>query len=234
MPKLLQIPEENRDQWLRDYEYAYLERDLADLARLNDLQPFRTFQKLSALRSANLLNYSELARDSGISVDTAKRYLEYLRLSYQTYLLQPYYQNLTSSLVKTPKLYWIDLGIWRVLTGQITGTTGQTTETFVISEIIKWIKMFRPEIEPYFYRTQSGFEVDLLLQRGQDILGCEVKSSKSIAPKDYKALRQLGEKLKDRWLGGILIYNGNEIKKLCEPNVWAIPIRRLLGQSSGD
>lgn len=230
MPKLLQIPEQDRDKWLRDYEYTYLERDLSDLARLNDLQPFRTLQKLAALRSAQLLNYSELARDSSISVDTAKRFLEYLKISYQVFLLPPYYENLTSTLVKTPKIYWLDMGIWRVLTGQITGTTGQSIETLVISEILKWIKMFRPEIEAYFYRTHSGFEVDLLLQRGQEILGCEIKSSKKIVPKDFRALRQLGETLQDRWLGGLLVYNGDELKKLADPHIWAIPIRMLLGQ----
>ena len=77
MPALLPLSEEDRWKWLKDYVYTYLERDLSDLARLDDLVPFRTFQKLSALRSAQLLNYSELSRDAGLSVDTARRYLQY-------------------------------------------------------------------------------------------------------------------------------------------------------------
>ena len=105
MPALLPLSAEERWKWLRDYQFTYLERDLGDLARLDDLIPFRTFQKLAALRSARLLNYSELARDASLSVDTARRYLEYLRLSYQTVLLPPYYRNVTSSVIKTPKLY---------------------------------------------------------------------------------------------------------------------------------
>lgn len=79
MPALLHIPENERWKWLRDYEFTYLERDLSDIARLNDLEPFRKFQKLSALRSGRLLQYSEMARDTGVSVDTAKRYLEVAR-----------------------------------------------------------------------------------------------------------------------------------------------------------
>ncbi len=71
MPALLPFSDDERWKWLRDYEYTYLERDLGDLARLDDLQPFRTFQKLSALRSGQLLNFSEIARDASLSVDTA-------------------------------------------------------------------------------------------------------------------------------------------------------------------
>ena len=87
MPALLELSEDERWQWLKNDGYTYLERDLGDLARMDDLMPFRKFQRLSALRSSMLLNYSEIARDAGISVDTARRYLEYLRISYQTVLL---------------------------------------------------------------------------------------------------------------------------------------------------
>jgi predicted AAA+ superfamily ATPase len=133
MPALLPLSAEERWRWLKDYEYTYLERDLSDLARLDDLEPFRKFQKLSALRSGRLLNYSELARDASISVDTARRYLEYLKLSYQVILIQPYYKNLTSSAVKTPKLYWLDIGILRQLSGYRGEVPGEMYETMVVT-----------------------------------------------------------------------------------------------------
>lgn len=79
MPALLPLTHEERWKWLKDNQYTYLERDLSDLARLDDLEPFTKFQRLAALRSGMLLNHSELARDAGVSVDTARRYLEYLR-----------------------------------------------------------------------------------------------------------------------------------------------------------
>ena len=136
MPALLAVDrEEDRWKWLKDYEYTYLERDLSDLARLDDLNPFAKFQRLSALRSGRLINYSELARDASVSVDTARRYLEYLRLSYQVILLQPFYRNLTSSVVKTPKLYWLDVGIMRRLSGRREESGGEIYETMVASEI---------------------------------------------------------------------------------------------------
>jgi predicted AAA+ superfamily ATPase len=163
MPALLPLSGEERRKWLKDYEYTYLERDLADLARLDDLLPFRTFQKLSALRSANLLNYSEIARDAAISVDTARRYLEYLRLSYQTILLQPYHRNITSSTIKTPKLYWLDVGLMRQLSGFTGEASGQIYETMVVGELIKWTKTAQRDTEIYFYRTRSGLGLSRLL-----------------------------------------------------------------------
>jgi len=227
MPALLPLSTEDRWQWLKDYEYTHLERDLGDLARLDDLLPFRTFQKMSALRSGQLLNYSEIARDAGVSTDTARRYLEYLRLSYQTVLLQPYYKNITSSTVKTPKIYWLDIGLLRNLTGMRGEPTGSVYETMVVGEIIKWIKTMRRSIESYFYRTRSGLEVDLLLVTQKGIIGVEVKMRSSVAATDWRALKDIAERLGGDWLGGLVVYRGNQIKKVGEPEIWAVPSRRL-------
>ena len=227
MPALLPLSSEDRWQWLKDYEYTYLERDLGDLARLDDLLPFRTFQKLSALRSGQLLNYSEIARDAGVSADTARRYLEYLRLSYQTILVQPYYKNITSSLVKTPKLYWLDVGLLRHLTGIRVEVSGSLYETMVVGEVIKWIKTMRRDVEVYFYRTRSGREIDLLLVTQHGIIGVEIKARRSVAPTDWRALREIAGGLGGDWLGGLVIYRGSQIRKVSEPGIWAIPSRRL-------
>ncbi len=227
MPALLSLSTEDRWQWLKDYEYTYLERDLGDLARLDDLLPFRTFQKMSALRSGQLLNYSEIARDVGVSTDTARRYLEYLRLSYQTVLLQPYYKNITSSTVKTPKIYWLDIGLLRNLTGMRGEPTGSVYETMVVGEIIKWIKTMRRNIEVYFYRTRSGLEVDLLLVTHQGIIGVDVKMRSSVAATDWRALKDIAGRLGGDWLGGLVVYRGAQIKKVGEPKIWAVPSRRL-------
>ncbi len=102
MPGLLSLGDADRKTWLRSYQQTYLERDLGDLARLRDLHPFRTLQRLCMLRSGQLLSYSELARDAALAVSTTRRYLEYLRISYQAFLLPPYKRNLTSSTVKMP------------------------------------------------------------------------------------------------------------------------------------
>jgi predicted AAA+ superfamily ATPase len=227
MPALLPLTDDERWKWLQDYEYTYLERDLSDLARLDDLAPFTKFQRLSALRSGKLLNYSELSRDASVSVDTARRYLEYLRLSYQVMLLQPYYKNITSSVIKTPKLYWMDIGLLRRLSGQRGEFSGEVYETMVVNEIFKWIKTTQRNVEMFFYRTRSGLELDLLLSAENGFIGIEIKGRESIVPSDYRPMKEIASALKKKWLGGIVIYKGDEIKKLSEPEIWAAPSRRL-------
>lgn len=228
MPALISLEkEEDKKMWLKDYQYTYLERDLAYLARLEYLEPFRKFQKILALRSGNILNYSDLARDSGISVDTARRYFEYLRISYQTIFLQPYYRNITSSVIKTPKIYLTDVGIMRSLSGIYETVTGQIYETMVVTEIYKWINTMKLDCTVYYYRTRSGLEVDLLIETEKGIIGIEIKMRKEVTPVDTKSLRAIAEKLGQQWLGGIVVYRGNHIKKLPDGN-WAVPSWRLL------
>lgn len=229
MPALLSVEnDEERWKWLRDYEYTYLERDLSDLARLDDLGPFTKFQRLSALRSGQLLNYSELARDASISVDTARRYLEYLRLSYQVILLQPYFRNLTSSVVKTPKLYWLDIGLLRQMSGRREETGGEIYESLVVSEVVKWIRTAQRNAEVFFYRTRGGLELDMLIGlEGGRYLGMEIKGRRTIVPKDIKPLKAVADALGKAWAGGMIVYRGDEIRKLADPSIWAVPSRRL-------
>lgn len=222
MPELLRLNDDQRREWLRSYEITYLERDLADLARLDDLEPFRKFQQVAALRSACLLNYSDLARDAGVSVDTSRRYLEYLRHSYQTILLQPWHTNQTSSLVKSPKLYWIDMGLLRQ-TGRIgEAVTGELYENYVVSEAWKWCKSDTPSTNLYFYRTRHGLEVDLLAERDQKIVGFEIKNRATVINSDAAGLRKLAATLGETWAGGMIVYAGDKIQRL-ENGLWAIP-----------
>ncbi len=180
MLALINIKDEVRKRaWLRDYLVTYLERDLGDLARMNDLMPFRKFQELAALRCSNLLSYSELARDAGIGTETARRYLEYLSISYQAVLLPPHHKNLTSSLIKTPKLFWLDNGLLRHLSGLgFDVITGQLYDNYVASEMIKYFRSTQKTEALSFYRTRSGMEVDFCLETGGGLIGIEVKTGK--------------------------------------------------------
>jgi hypothetical protein len=228
MPRLIYLTDEEKKLWLADYEYTYLERDLADLAKISDLLPFQKLQRLTALRSGKLLNFSELARDIGISVDTVRRYIEYLRLSYQTILLQPFFTNQTTSAIKTPKLYWLDIGILRYLTGFWGEPSGELFETFIVSEIYKWVKTRRQSVELFFYRTRNGVEIDLILKIGQKYLGIEIKSRTQAYLQDAKNLQKFAHEFSEDWLGGLVVYRGEILKKIAEPNIWAIPSWRLL------
>ena len=229
IPGLLPLSDDERHEWLRSYQQTFLERDLYDLVRMRDLVPFRTLQKLTMLRSGCLLSFSELARDSGIAVNTARRYLEYLKISYQVILLQPWYRNLTSQVIKSPKLYWVDMGLLRQGTGQWGALTGELYEMMVVSEIYKWINTMLPDVDMYFYRTRSGMEVDLILETRHGIIGIEIKSRSTISTTDLRGLRSIADHLKSQWLGGLVIYNGFEIIELSDsPAIWAVPFHRLV------
>lgn len=231
MPPLIHISnEQDRKLWLRDYTTAYLERDLGDLANLSDLKPFRKFQRMAALRTANLLSYSELSRDSAIGVETARRYLEYLRISYQAFLIQPYHTNLTSSLVKTPKLYWIDNGLLRHLAEYgFDLDNGQLYENYVAAELMKFIRTNGLETKLTFYRTRSGMEVDFILETGSKILAIEVKNRNTVSSSDFSAMIRLAESSGSSWKGGLVVYRGNKIQQYRE-NLWAVPSCRLFSQ----
>jgi predicted AAA+ superfamily ATPase len=228
MPTLLHLNDVHREDWLRDYVSTFLERDLADLARLSDLEPFRKFQRLCALRSGGILNYSELARDCATSVDTSRRWLEYLRVSFQTILLQPYAQNLTSRAIKSPKLYWSDMGLQRRLSGRSAMVTGEVYESHVVAEIHKWIRTMHVDAQIMYYRTIGGMEVDLLLETTTGVIGCEVKLRETAEPRDARHLVKIAQALGERWRGGMVIYRGRKLQRLCEPGIWAVPSHRLL------
>lgn len=230
MPGLLPLDFERRQQWLKSYEATYLERDLGDLARLDDLKPFRRFQKLAALRSGQMLSFSELARDGGMAVETARRYLEYLRLSYQAFLLQPFSENLTSQVVKTPKVYWADCGLLRSLTGRGPDAPidGHFFESYCAAEIVKYLRSMQSNAEVFYYRTRSGLEVDFLLQTSRGVLALEVKGRESVTASDLRSMKRVSKELGDRWLGGLVLYRGWEIYEL-EPGFWAVPTYRLFG-----
>jgi len=228
MPELLRLDDEQRREWLRSYRQTFLERDLADLARLRDLEPFRKLQRLCMLRTGKLLSYSDLARDAGIGATTARRYLEYLRNSYQVVLLQPYTRNLTSSAVKSPKLFWVDLGPLRQATRQWGELNGELFETLVVAEVHKWISTMAPDTGLYFYRTRSGLEVDLLVDTPAGIIGLEVKNHEGVRGPDTTAMRQVARSLGRDWLGGLLVYRGDRLQQVDdEARIWAVPAHRL-------
>jgi predicted AAA+ superfamily ATPase len=230
MPGLLWLDEVERRDWLRSYQQTFLERDLADLARLSDLVPFRTFQQLAMLRTGQVLSFAGLGRDAGLSASTARRYLEYLRLSYQVVLLPPFARNLTSSITKTPKLYWTDLGILRSATQRWGPLDGPLFETLVVSEVTKWLATMARDVRATFYRTRAGMEVDLVLSTAEGELGIEVKLATSVGPSEARSLRAFAAAAGDRWRGGLVVYRGAHLQPLDEGlDVWAMPVHRLLG-----
>ncbi len=228
MPALLPLEDEDRRVWLRSYRQTFLERDLSDLVRLNDLEPFLKLQELAMLRSGQLLSYSELARDAGVSPATARRYLEYLNISYQVVLLRPYSRNLTSTVIKSPKLYWMDLGLSREATASRGPLTGAQFETLVVAECHKWIRTMAPDVKMYFYRTRSRMEVNLFLETPNGVLAIEIKNRAQAFSQDARTLSEIRKPLGSSWLGGFVVYRGRRLYPLREADgIWAIPAHHL-------
>jgi hypothetical protein len=228
LPALLEYQGDDRLEWLESYQATYLERDLADLARLRDLEAFVTCHRLAALRAGCLLSYSDLARDAGVPVTTVRRYLRYLELSYQTLRLPPWAGNPAVRLVKTPKLVWFDLGVQRVLSGQLRGLTGEQYETAVVGQILTTLQALGARAESSFLRTAGKLEVDLILEPQDALLAFEVKGRGEVSPRDARSIERARGVLGERYRAGVVVYRGERVERLTE-TVYAVPDWWLLG-----
>ena len=168
------------------YVATYIERDVRQLVNVGNSSDFTRFMVAIAARSGELLNYSSVAQDVGVSVDTVKRWLNVLQTSGIVYLLQPYSNNHLKRVIKTPKIYMLNTGLMAFLTKWLTPETiqngaksGQFFETFVVSEIIK--SFYNQGIEPpiYFYRDTNQKEIDLLIEYQQTLYPIEIKTTAS-------------------------------------------------------
>jgi hypothetical protein len=174
--------------WLANYVRTYVERDVAEVLRVGDLETFGRFLGLCAGRNAQLLNLTSLAGDCGISQPTARSWLSVLEAGYLVKLLRPHHRNFSKRLIKSPKLYFLDTGLLcyllRVRTADELRThplRGAVFESFVFAELVK--NRFNLGLEPdlYFWRDSSGKEIDFVLDRGLELLPIEAKSAVTIA-----------------------------------------------------
>ena len=177
--------------WQGNYVRTYLERDVRQLIKVQDLGTFQRFLKLCAGRTGQLLNLSSLANDAGITHNTAKAWISVLEASYILHLLPAHHRNFSKRLVKTPKLYFLDTGLATWLLGiqnneQLTAHVhrGALFETWVVSELLKARYNSGESSNLYFWRDRSGHEVDLLIDQGTHLSPLEIKSGQTIN-KDY-------------------------------------------------
>jgi len=174
------------DEWLASYTTTYLERDVRQLVNVGDLLLFQTFLRLCAARTGQLLNLSSLSADCGVSQPTVRSWLSVLEASYIAFRLPPFHTNLSKRLVKAPKLYFYDTGLVCSLLG-ITRPEqlathplrGALFETWVVAEITKQHlhRGRRPRL--FFYGERGRLEIDLLIERGPEIVAVEIKSSRT-------------------------------------------------------
>ena len=211
----------NPTQVLRDYFQTYIERDLRQLVAIKDLNLFHRFVKLCAGRVGQLLNMNSLAADTGVSHTTARSWLSLLEASYIVFLLQPYHRNISKRLVKSPKLYFYDVGLVSYLLGienenQISRDPlmGNIFENMVISEVLKFRFHNGKDNNLYFYRDSKGNEVDLLLVSGVDFFPIEIKAGMTITRDYFKGLNHLARIFPENIPSGSgIIYGGKELQR---------------------
>jgi len=167
--------------------HTYLERELPLLGLMTSPILLGNLLRMLIGVHGNLLNYSDLSRSLGLDVNTVKRYIDFFEYSFIIRRLQPYFANISKRLVKSPKLYFRDSGLLHAFASiskseDLEGflQKGNSWEGFVIQDVIAKLKQ---EISPYFFRTQDGSELDLVLVKGMvPVLGIEVKYSNAPSP----------------------------------------------------
>lgn len=194
-----------------NYVQTYIERDVLELTHIKDLKLFRNFLLLCAGRAGQLLNLNNIANECGISQPTARAWLSILESSYIVYLLQPYYQNLSKRVVKSPKLFFYDTGLLCYLIGirnpdkiSTHPFKGALFENMIIGEYIKRNHHFGLAKDYWFWRDSQGHEVDLLSIEEDGWDAFEIKASKTINTDFFKELdyfgKLAGDKLKQKYL----------------------------------
>ncbi|OQY19862.1 MAG: hypothetical protein B6I36_03035 [Desulfobacteraceae bacterium 4572_35.1] len=185
-PELWANRDINIESFYADYVQTYLDRDLKSLVKVSSLRDFQRFVQVCATRCSQLLNYTDMAKDVGVSAGTIKSWMGALETSGIIYLLPPFFANIGKRLVKAPKLFFADTGLLCHLLNINSQhayikspALGHIWENFVFSEIIKTLPI-KPGRNLFFYRDQNGVEMDFMLELGGKLHLIEAKSSERI------------------------------------------------------
>ncbi|WP_439589247.1 ATP-binding protein [Hydrogenophaga sp.] len=186
--------------WFSNYVTTYVERDVRQLIAVRDLGQFQRFIRMCAARSGQLLNLSALGADCGISSNTARDWISVLETSYLVTRLLPHHRNFGKRLVKTPKLYFLDVGLMAWLLGIRDANTldthaarGALFETWVVTELIKQRYNAGQSADLHFWRDSLGHEVDIVFETPEGLQAIEVKSGSTLVSDWAEGARQWQE-----------------------------------------
>lgn len=218
--------------WYGNYVRTYVEQDVRRMVNVRDLGSFQRFVRMCAGRCGQLLNLSSLADDCGVTHNTAKAWLSVLEASYLVYLLRPHQRSFDKRLVKSPKLYFYDPGLAAWLLGVQTPDQlathplrGGLFETWALSELLKARYNRALEENLYFWRDYAGHEVDLLIDRGLELVPVEVKSGQTVNRDFFTGLERWREIAGDAAGRGWLVYGGDRRESRTEVEV--VPWRSI-------
>ncbi|HRQ73987.1 MAG TPA: ATP-binding protein [Phycisphaerales bacterium] len=220
--------------WLASYVGTYVERDVRTISNIGDLTTFQRFVELCAGRTAQLLNYSALAADCGVSQPTAKAWLSVLETSFIAFRLPAFHANTRKRLVKAPKLHFFDSGLVCWLLGIRTPDQlrshplrGAIFETWVVSEIVKHRTNAGETGGLSFYRDSEGVEADLVVERAGRATIVEAKSAQTASTSLFDTAHRARERIARprRHCDAVVVYGGDEAQNRSDARL--IPWREL-------
>ena len=232
-PELAAQADRDATLWFASYVQTYLERDIRSLRQIGDLSSFQSFLRTVAARSGQLFNLAQLSRKLGISSNTVKAWLSVLEATYQIVVLRPYFANIEKRLVKTPKVYFTDVGMLCYLTGlrdpehAAHGPLGGAImETAVVSEIYKRIIHRGEQPQMHFWRTSTGSEVDVLVEHEGKVIPIEIKLTATPTPEAAEGIRKLRQDLGEQVGPGFIVHPG-EVELPLGEGAMALPFAQL-------
>jgi predicted AAA+ superfamily ATPase len=235
MPGLLTLSSESAwVRWWDGYVTTYLERDLRQVSQIDALVDFRRLMDLLALRSGQLLNQSELARDAALSQPSVHRYLNLLETTHLFERLPAFATNRTSRILKSPKAFWNDPGLAVFLSGYYQETELRKSrelrcyfESFIYHHLRVLAQLMTPPARLFTWCTKQGQEVDFILEYGRKVLAIEVKSSSHVGYGDADGIRAFVADHPEA-VGGLVLHSGTEIRWLGE-HILAVPWTMITG-----
>lgn len=227
-----------RDAWYREYITTLIQRDVQDIARIQNLDILPKLLALAASQTARLFVAAELGAPFSLSRPTIKEYLTLLEQIFLIEQLQPWHSNRLSRLIKTPKLHFGDTGLACSLLGidskslwEDKALLGQLLETFIYQELRKQADWHDRGLNFYHFRNKDKVEVDIVIEQGRQIAGIEIKASATVRAEDFKGLNKLKDACGNQFAAGVVFYDGESILPFGE-KLFAIPVSALMQYSS--
>lgn len=229
-----------RQAWLEDYVALILDRDVRDIANIDQLDRMPRLLDVLAAHAGQLVNHSSYGAALGLTAPTAQKYVGILERLFLLRQVPPWSHNAVSRLTKTPKLHFLDTGLLAALRGDTAAQLqkertgyGPLLESFVVSEVLKIATWSEKRLHFSHFRTKDQDEVDLVIEdrRGR-VIGIEVKASATVRPQDLRGLRQLQAAVGDKFVHGLVLHDHDRITPFDE-KLHAVPVSMLWETGGG-
>ena len=206
LPEIFNLKnKKEKNRYLNSYVQVYLKEEIIYEQIIRNIQPFRFFLDVAGQCNGMILNYSRIAAEAGIDYKSCQRYFEILEDTFLGFHLYPYAKSIRKRQIKSPKFYLFDLGVARALSGLLTETItpsnyafGNAFEHLVVSEAYRINEYFESGYKFSYFRSKDGVEIDLVLERGKEVILVEIKSKNKVSSHDLKSLKSLREAMNSK------------------------------------